>query len=289
MNKKIDTLIMKGKPVSDKIIEVLISRIEKLKKNSGRSPGLAVILVGEDPASQVYVRLKGKMADKVGIETYDYKLSSDISFEELSNLIEVLNKDSKIDGILVQLPLPSNLDETEILKRVDPEKDVDVFHSENFGKLSLKQPGPKSCTPAGVLEILKFYNFPIEGKKVVIIGRSKIVGLPLSILLLHENATVTICHSRTKNINEVTKSADILIAAVGRANFVNAEMVKSGTIVVDVGTNRVDDKLVGDCDFKSLIGKVSAITPVPGGVGPMTITMLMTNTVNAFEDHISMT
>jgi len=289
MNKKIDTLIMKGKPVSDKIIEVLISRIEKLKKNSGRSPGLAVILVGEDPASQVYVRLKGKMADKVGIETYDYKLSSDISFEELSNLIDVLNKDSKIDGILVQLPLPSNLDETEILKRVDPEKDVDVFHSENFGKLSLKQPGPKSCTPAGVLEILKFYNFPIEGKKVVIIGRSKIVGLPLSILLLHENATVTICHSRTKNINEVTKSADILIAAVGRANFVNAEMVKSGTIVVDVGTNRVDDKLVGDCDFKSLIGKVSAITPVPGGVGPMTITMLMTNTVNAFEDHISMT
>ena len=289
MNKKIDTLIMKGKPVSDKIIELLISRIEKLKKKSGRSPGLAVILVGEDPASQVYVRLKGKMADKVGIETYDYKLSSDISFEELSNLIDVLNKDSKIDGILVQLPLPSNLDETEILKRVDPEKDVDVFHSENFGKLSLKQPGPKSCTPAGVLEILKFYNFPIEGKKVVIIGRSKIVGLPLSILLLHENATVTICHSRTKNINEVTKSADILIAAVGRANFVNAEMVKSGTIVVDVGTNRVDDKLVGDCDFKSLIGKVSAITPVPGGVGPMTITMLMTNTVNAFEDHISMT
>ena len=289
MNKKIDTLIMKGKPVSDKIIEVLISRIEKLKIKSGRSPGLAVILVGEDPASQVYVRLKGKMADKVGIETYDYKLSSDISFEELSNLIEVLNKDSKIDGILVQLPLPSNLDETEVLKRVDPEKDVDVFHSENFGKLSLKQPGPKSCTPAGVLEILKFYNFPIEGKRIVIIGRSKIVGLPLSILLLHENATVTICHSRTKNINEVTKSADILIAAVGRANFVNAEMVKSGTIVVDVGTNRVDDKLVGDCDFKSLMGKVSAITPVPGGVGPMTISMLMVNTVNAFEDHISMT
>ena len=289
MNKKIDTLIMKGKPVSDKIIELLISRIEKLKKKSGRSPGLAVILVGEDPASQVYVRLKGKMADKVGIETYDYKLSSDISFEELSNLIDVLNKDSKIDGILVQLPLPSNLDETEVLKRVDPEKDVDVFHSENFGKLSLKQPGPKSCTPAGVLEILKFYNFPIEGKRIVIIGRSKIVGLPLSILLLHENATVTICHSRTKNINEVTKSADILIAAVGRANFVNAEMVKSGTIVVDVGTNRVDDKLVGDCDFKSLMGKVSAITPVPGGVGPMTISMLMVNTVNAFEDHISMT
>ena len=289
MNKKIDTLIMKGKPVSDKIIEVLISRIEKLKIKSGRSPGLAVILVGEDPASQVYVRLKGKMADKVGIETYDYKLSSDISFEELSNLIEVLNKDSKIDGILVQLPLPSNLDETEVLKRVDPEKDVDVFHSENFGKLSLKQPGPKSCTPAGVLEILKFYNFPKEGKRIVIIGRSKIVGLPLSILLLHENATVTICHSRTKNINEVTKSADILIAAVGRANFVNAEMVKRGTVVVDVGTNRVDDKLVGDCDFKSLMGKVSAITPVPGGVGPMTISMLMVNTVNAFEDHISMT
>ncbi len=289
MNKKVETVVMKGKPVSDKIIVVLISRIEKLNINSGRSPGLAVILVGEDPASQVYVRLKGKMADKVGIETYDYKLSSDISFEELSNLIEVLNKDSKIDGILVQLPLPSNLDETEVLKRVDPEKDVDVFHSENFGKLSLKQPGPKSCTPAGVLEILKFYNFPIEGKRIVIIGRSKIVGLPLSILLLHENATVTICHSRTKNINEVTKSADILIAAVGRSNFVNAEMVKRGTVVVDVGTYRVDDKLVGDCDFKSLMGKVSAITPVPGGVGPMTISMLMVNTVNAFEDHISMT
>ena len=289
MNKKIDTLIMKGKPVSEKITEGLISRIQKLKQSSGRSPGLAVILVGEDPASQVYVRLKGKMADKIGIETHDYRLSSKVSFLELSNLIEELNKDSRIDGILVQLPLPSTLDETEILKKVDPRKDVDVFHTENFGKLSLKQPGPKSCTPAGVLEILKFYNFPIEGKRVVIIGRSKIVGLPLSVLLLHENATVTICHSRTENIAEVTRSADILIAAVGKANFVNAQMVKEGAIVVDVGTNRLDDKLVGDCDFSSLIGKVSAITPVPGGVGPMTISMLMANTVNAFEDHILLT
>ena len=289
MNKKIDTLVMKGKPVSDKIIEGLISRIEELKSLAGRSPGLAVILVGEDPASQVYVRLKGKMADKIGIETHDYRLPSEVSFLELSNLIEELNKDSRIDGILVQLPLPSTLDETEILKKVDPRKDVDVFHTENFGKLSLKQPGPKSCTPAGVLEILKFYNFAVEGKKVVIIGRSKIVGLPLSILLLHENATVTICHSRTENIEEVTRSADILIAAVGRANFVNAQMVKEGAIVVDVGTNRLDDKLVGDCDFSSLIGKVSAITPVPGGVGPMTISMLMVNTVNAFEDRISLT
>ncbi len=280
---------MKGKPVSEKITEGLISRIQKLKQSSGRSPGLAVILVGEDPASQVYVRLKGKMADKIGIETHDYRLSSKVSFLELSNLIEELNKDSRIDGILVQLPLPSTLDETEILKKVDPRKDVDVFHTENFGKLSLKQPGPKSCTPAGVLEILKFYNFPIEGKRVVIIGRSKIVGLPLSILLLHENATVTICHSRTENIAEVTRSADILIAAVGKANFVNAQMVKEGAIVVDVGTNRLDDKLVGDCDFSSLIGKVSAITPVPGGVGPMTISMLMANTVNAFEDHILLT
>ncbi len=289
MNKKIDTLIMKGKPVSDKIIKVLVSRIERLKKSSGRSPGLAVILVGEDPASQVYVRLKGKMADKIGIETYDYRLSSDVSFQELSDLIEKLNQDSKIDGILVQLPLPSTFDETEILKKVDPLKDVDVFHSENFGKLSLKQSGPKSCTPAGVLEILKFYGFQMEGKNVVIIGRSKIVGLPLSILMLHENATVTICHSRTEKIGEVTKSADILIAAVGRANFVSAEMVKEGAIVVDVGTNRLDDKLVGDCDFASLMGKVSAITPVPGGVGPMTISMLMVNTVNAFENHISVT
>ncbi|MED5578623.1 MAG: bifunctional methylenetetrahydrofolate dehydrogenase/methenyltetrahydrofolate cyclohydrolase FolD [Nitrospinota bacterium] len=289
MNKKIDTLIMKGKPVSDKIMEGLISRIEELKSLTGRSPGLAVILVGEDPASQVYVRLKGKMADKIGIETHDYRLPSEVSFLEISNLIEELNKDSRIDGILVQLPLPSTLDETEILKKVDPRKDVDVFHTENFGKLSLKQPGPKSCTPAGVLEILKFYNFAIEGKRVVIIGRSKIVGLPLSILLLHENATVTICHSRTENIAEVTRSADILIAAVGRANFVNAQMVKEGAIVVDVGTNRLDDKLVGDCDFSSLIGKVSAITPVPGGVGPMTISMLMVNTVNSFEDHVSLT
>mgnify|MGYP006111005427 CR=1 FL=1 len=287
MNKKIDTLIMKGKPVSEKIIEGLVSRIQKLKKISNRSPGLAVILVGEDPASQVYVRLKGKMADKIGIETHDYRLSSKVSFLELSNLIEELNKDSRINGILVQLPLPSTLDETEILKKVDPQKDVDVFHTENFGKLSLKQPGPKSCTPAGVLEILKFYNFPIQGKRVVVIGRSKIVGLPLSILLLHENATVTICHSRTENIAEVTRSADILIAAVGRANFVNADMVKEGAIVVDVGTNRLDDKLVGDCDISSLMGKVSAITPVPGGVGPMTISMLMVNTVNAFEDQIS--
>ena len=232
------------------------------------------------------------MADKVGIETYDYKLSSDISFEELSNLIEVLNKDSKIDGILVQLPLPSNLDETEVLKRVDPEKDVDGLHPKNIGLLSMGSPRFVPATPFGIKEMLMRSNNDPKGKHVVILGRSNIVGKPLSNLLSLKtqggDATVTLCHSRTKNLEAITQSADVLVAAIGIPEFITYEMVSDGVVVIDVGVNRVEDKtrergyrLTGDIAFEEVSQKASAITPVPGGVGPMTIAMLLQNTLDA--------
>jgi methylenetetrahydrofolate dehydrogenase (NADP+)/methenyltetrahydrofolate cyclohydrolase len=192
-----------------------------------------------------------------------------------------------MDGILIQLPLPGHLNEQEALRAVALDKDVDVFHPENFGRMALKQGILRPCTPAGVIEMLKHYEIEIEGKSVALIGRSKIVGLPLSLLLLHENATITVCHSRTSDIGAVTREADIVVAALGRPKFLTADMVKEGAVVVDIGINRVDEKLVGDCDYDALVGKVSAITPVPGGVGPMTVAMLMANTVRAFRDHAS--
>ncbi len=276
-------LLLEGKPVAEKVMEELKASIDALIPRKGRPPGLAVVLVGEDPASQVYVRIKGRSAKKLGIETFDHRLAEDTSQEEIVSLIEELNQDEKVDGILVQLPLPGHLNEEEVLRTVSPEKDADVFHPENFGKLALKQGTLKPCTPAGVLEILKFYDIGLEGKKAVIIGRSKIVGLPLSILMLHENATVTVCHSRTRDIPSITREADIVVAALGRPKFLTADMVRQGATVVDVGISRVDGELVGDCDFEPLREKASAITPVPGGVGPMTVAMLMMNTVRAYS------
>ena len=276
-------LLLKGKPVAEKVMEELQSSITTLFPRVGRPPGLAVVLVGEDTASQVYVRIKGRAAKKLGIETFDHHLSEDASQDDITSLIIELNHDEKVDGILVQLPLPGHLNEADILQRISPQKDADVFHPENFGKLVLKQGVLKPCTPAGVLEILKFYDIGLEGKKIVVIGRSKIVGLPLSILMLHENATVTVCHSRTRYISAITREADIVVAALGRPKFLTADMVRQGAVVVDVGINRVDGELVGDCDFETLRDKASAITPVPGGVGPMTVAMLMGNTVRAYS------
>jgi len=287
MEQKTAAIVMKGKPVAEKLTEGLTAEIEALAKKRGRQPGLAVVLVGEDPASQVYVRIKERTAKKLGIETFDHRIPEDIPQVDLLSLIKSLNADSKVDGILIQLPLPSGLNEQEALRAVALDKDVDVFHPENFGLLALKQGMLRPCTPAGVIEILKHYGVDIEGKKVALIGRSKIVGLPLSLMMIHENATVTVCHSRTGDIPAVTREADIVVAALGRPKFLTADMVKEGAVVVDVGINRVDEKLVGDCDYDALVDKVSAITPVPGGVGPMTVAMLMANTVRAFREHVA--
>ncbi len=276
-------LLLEGKPVAEKVMEGLRTSIDDLLPRMGRPPGLGVVLVGEDPASQVYVRIKGRSAKKLGIETFDHRLAEDASQEEVVSLLESLNDDERVDGILVQLPLPGHLSEEVVLRAVSPAKDADVFHPENFGKLALKQGALKPCTPAGVLEILKFYDVGLEGKRVVIIGRSKIVGLPLSLLMLHENATVTVCHSRTRDLPAVTREADVVVAALGRPRFLTEDMVRPGAVVVDVGINRVEGELVGDCDFAPLREKVAAITPVPGGVGPMTVAMLMANTVRAYS------
>ena len=287
MEQKTSAIVMKGKPVAEKLTEGLRSEIEGLAAKTGRPPGLAVVLVGEDPASRVYVRIKERTAKKLGILTFDHRIPENLDQGDLLDLISRLNSDPAMDGILIQLPLPGHLNEQEALRAVALDKDVDVFHPENFGRMALKQGILRPCTPAGVIEMLKHYEIEIEGKSVALIGRSKIVGLPLSLLLLHENATITVCHSRTSDIGAVTREADIVVAALGRPKFLTADMVKEGAVVVDIGINRVDEKLVGDCDYDALVEKVSAITPVPGGVGPMTVAMLMANTVRAFRDHAS--
>ncbi|MDP6278065.1 MAG: bifunctional methylenetetrahydrofolate dehydrogenase/methenyltetrahydrofolate cyclohydrolase FolD [Nitrospinota bacterium] len=287
MEQKTSAIVMKGKPVAEKLTEGLRSEVEGLAAKTGRPPGLAVVLVGEDPASQVYVRIKERTAKKLGILTFDHRIPENLDQGDLLDLISRLNSDPAMDGILIQLPLPGHLNEQEALRAVALDKDVDVFHPENFGRMALKQGILRPCTPAGVIEMLKHYEIEIEGKSVALIGRSKIVGLPLSLLLLHENATITVCHSRTPDIGTVTREADIVVAALGRPKFLTADMVKEGAVVVDIGINRVDEKLVGDCDYDALVVKVSAITPVPGGVGPMTVAMLMANTVRAFRDHAS--
>lgn len=255
--------------------------IEELK-TKGVNPGLAVIIVGEDPASQVYVGRKEAMCNELGMYSEKYALPAETSMEELKALVEKLNKDDKINGILCQLPLPSHLDEKEIINTIAPEKDVDAFHPVNVGKIMIGDYDFVPCTPAGIMELIKESGIEPEGKNCVVIGRSNIVGKPMGMLLLHKNGTVTICHSKTYNLKEVTKNADILVAAVGRANFVTADMVKEGAVVIDVGMNRdKDGKLCGDVDFENVSKVAGAITPVPGGVGPMTISMLMKNTITA--------
>jgi methylenetetrahydrofolate dehydrogenase (NADP+)/methenyltetrahydrofolate cyclohydrolase len=279
--------IIDGKKVSNHIIENITTEVKSLKLKTERSPGLAVILVGDDPASAVYVRNKNKTCTKIGFQSFENILPSDTSELILLNLIDELNNNENVNGILVQLPLPKHISSHKILKAIKPEKDVDGFHLENVGRLVTGNAAFKPCTPAGIIHLLDYYNIDLEGKNAVVLGRSNIVGKPVAFLLLEKNATVTICHSRTKDLSKITRQADVLIAAIGKPNFVTADMVKDDSVIIDVGINRVDGKLVGDVDYQVVSNKVSLITPVPGGVGPMTIAMLMANTLQSFKNSLS--
>lgn len=277
--------IIDGKELAKNIRLKLKDEVTELK-NADIKPKLAVIMVGDDKASKVYVRNKSKACEEVGIEYEEHILSASTKMEELLELIEKLNNDATIHGILVQSPLPEGLDANVAFRTISPKKDVDGFNPINVGKLSLNQDCFVSCTPFGIIKMLEAYNIPIEGAHAVIIGRSNIVGKPLAKCLLNKNATVTVCHSKTKNLKEITKQADILIAAIGKPKFVTEDMVKEGATVIDVGINRMDNgKLLGDTDFENIKDKVSYITPVPGGVGPMTIAMLMYNVVKAAKQQ----
>lgn len=278
------TQIIDGKLISSQIKDEVKERVAALKAK-GRKVTLAVILVGEDPASQVYVNNKKKACEYCGINSESFELPETTSEGELLSLIDKLNKDADVDGILVQLPLPKGIDEDKVIMAIDPAKDVDGFHISNVGSLCVGRKGLVSCTPAGIIELLKRYNITIEGKECVVIGRSNIVGKPMALLLLRENGTVTVCHSRTKDLKDVTKRADILVVAIGKPKFIDASFVKDGAVVIDVGIHRNEEgKLCGDVDFDSVKDKTSAITPVPGGVGSMTIAMLMNNCVAAVEN-----
>ncbi len=275
--------IIDGKLISATIKEELKVKVAKLKEQ-GITITLAVIQVGSDPASCVYVNNKKKACEFIGIQSLSYELKEETSEEELIALVEQLNQRKDVNGILVQLPLPKHIDEDVIIKTISPNKDVDGFHPMNVGALNIGQPGFVSCTPAGVIQLLKRSNISIEGKECVVLGRSNIVGKPMAALLLRENGTVTICHSRTKNLTEVTKRADILVVAIGKPKFITVDYVKEGAVVIDVGIHRNENnKLCGDVDYDSVIDHVSAITPVPGGVGPMTIAMLMNNCVESIK------
>ena len=288
----IDPLILLGKEVSASVYDSLDQKIKSLRKNN-ITPGLAVVLVGEDSASQVYVRSKTKTFNKLSLFTKTYRLPSDSSEKELLELIDDLNKNNLFHGILVQLPLPSHIDSDKVINRILPSKDVDGFHPENAGLLSIGKPRFIPCTPKGIMEILKYYKIKLDGKHVVVVGRSNIVGRPISILTSlkgeNSNGTTTICHSGTKDIGNHTKAADVVIVALGVPGFLKENMIKEGAVVIDVGINRVDDasekgyRLVGDIAWEEIYKKASAITPVPGGVGPMTIAMLVQNTVEAAE------
>lgn len=273
--------IIDGKAVSKKVKEDVKAECEQLKAK-GITPGLAVIIVGDDPASQVYVHNKEVACEACGFYSVKYALPAETTQDELNALIDKLNKDDKINGILCQLPLPSHLDDKEVINRIDPLKDVDAFHPVNVGAIMIGDYNYLPCTPAGVMELIHSTGVDVSGKKAVVMGRSNIVGKPMAMLLLHENATVEITHSRTQNLADITKEADILVAAIGKAKFVKADMVKDGAVVIDVGMNRDENgKLCGDVDFENVKDKCSYITPVPGGVGPMTIAMLMKNTLTA--------
>ncbi|HHW66885.1 MAG: folD [Defluviitaleaceae bacterium] len=276
------TLIIDGKKISQDIKDELKKEVEELSQKN-IIPGLAVILVGNDPASKVYVNNKKKACEYIGIKSFSYELPQETTEEELLNLIDVLNKTKEVNGILVQLPLPEHINENKILLSIDPIKDVDCFHPYNVGLISIgKMDGFLPCTPAGIIELIKRSNIEIEGKNCVVVGRSNIVGKPVSQLLLSYNGTVTTCHSRTKELAKICQEADLLVAAIGKPQFIKEDMVKEGSILIDVGVNRLDNgKLCGDIDFEGCKDKALAITPVPGGVGPMTIAMLMKNCVKA--------
>ncbi len=278
--------IIDGKATSVAVREKIKEEVLAFAKEYNKTPGLAVVIVGENPASQVYVRNKHKACGEVGMYSEVHELAESTTEAELLALIDKLNNDEKINGILVQLPLPKHLDEEKVILRINPNKDVDAFHPENVGKIMIGNFSFLPCTPAGVMELLKHYNVDVTGKHCVIIGRSNIVGKPQAMLMLKENATVTVCHSKTVNLKEITKQADILVAAVGKANFVTADMVKKDAVVIDVGINRLENgKLCGDVNFAEVEPQASYITPVPGGVGPMTITMLLKNTLIAAKEQ----
>ena len=271
--------IIDGKEVAQHIRKEVSEEVRKLKEETGIVPGLAAVLVGSNPASEIYVRNKRKACGEAGIYSEEYKLPEETTESDLLSLIKELNEDKKIHGILVQLPLPKHINEAKILRAVSPLKDIDGFHPENVGYLVEGNPRFIPCTPHGIIRLLDYYKIEMQGKEAVVVGRSNIVGKPVALLLLHRHATVTICHSRTKPLEDVTRRADILVAAIGRANFITGDMVKEGVVVIDVGINRnPDGKLTGDVDFEQVKEKASYITPVPGGVGPMTIAMLLWNT-----------
>ena len=278
--------IIDGKEVSAQVKEQVKEEAAQLKAATGLQVGLAVVIVGNNPASRVYVNNKKKACEAVGFQSFEYALDEDTIQEELLELVEVLNENPQVNGILVQLPLPKQIDEKAIINAISPDKDVDAFHPSNVGRIMIGSYAFLPCTPAGVMELIASTGVSVSGKNCVVIGRSNIVGKPMAMLLLHQNGTVTICHSRTQNLKEICARADILVAAVGKANFVTADMVKEGAVVIDVGMNRLDNgKLCGDVDFAAVEPKAGYITPVPGGVGPMTIAMLMRNTLTAAKQQ----
>lgn len=279
--------ILDGKAVSQRVKNALKEETEKFVEKYGIKPGLAVVIVGDDPASRVYVNSKKKACAEIGYYSEEHALPESTTEDELLSLVEKLNGDEKIHGILVQLPLPKHIDEEKIINAINPKKDVDAFHPVNVGKIMIGNFDFLPCTPAGVMELIDDAGIDLTGKNCVVVGRSNIVGKPQAMLLLHKNATVTICHSKTKNIKEITKNADVLVAAVGRAQMFDGDYIKDGAVVIDVGMNRLENKkLVGDVDFESAEKKASCITPVPGGVGPMTIAMLMKNTLTAAKNAV---
>lgn len=275
-------MIIDGKLVSSEIRKSLKSQVDSIKAEYNKVPGLAVIIVGNNPASEVYVRNKERACAEIGIRSLRYSLPEDVSEKEILDIISELNSDPDVNGILVQLPLPKGLDENKILSSIDVNKDVDGFSAYQTGRLTLGQDALTSCTPTGIMELLKYYNVDPTGKHAVVVGRSNIVGKPMSLLLLKANATVTVCHSKTKNIADITRSGDIVVVAIGKPGFLSADKIKEGAVVIDVGITRTENGLKGDVDYEEVSKKASLITPVPGGVGPMTITMLMSNTVKAF-------
>lgn len=282
--------ILDGKALAEQIYAALKQRIQALQPQIGRAPGLAVLMVGDNPASAAYVRNKERACAKVGIASFGQHFPANTSLAQLEKVIQALNQDDRVDGILVQLPLPEHLDSVALLHQIDPDKDADGLHPVNLGRLVRGEPGLRSCTPAGVMRLLQEYQIALKGKQVVVVGRSILVGKPLALMLLEADATVTIAHSRSQNLPAITKSADILISAVGRPGLITDVMVKHSAVVVDVGINRVEDdqgsRLVGDVDFKSVQSVAQFITPVPGGIGPMTVAMLMQNTVLSYSQRL---
>ena len=282
--------LLDGKALGLKIHEQLSTKIAQLQSKIGRLPGLAVLMVGDNPASAAYVRNKERACSKVGITSFNRHFPTETSFDELQEVIHNLNSDEGVDGILVQLPLPPHLDSVALFHQIDADKDVDGLHPLNLGRLLRGEPGLRSCTPAGVMRLLEEYSISLEGKQAVVLGRSILVGKPMSIMLLEANATVTMAHSRTQNLQDITKNADILVSAVGIPELISAEMVKKGAVVVDVGINRITDdngksRLIGDVKFDEVATVADYLTPVPGGIGPMTVAMLLENTVKSYQER----